>query len=196
MKRIIVVSGLGDNGKSLAMGCRWWKKEGLRPTIFLPCWDNKEGVKPKLARLLKLIDKKSKKEKIFILGISAGASLAMNAFLQRMDKIEKMVSLCGRLRLGWSDDEILKKLQKNTLKRKACKQSVKFLEKNIDKLEKKDRKRILTVSAKFGDELIPRETSQLSGAKNVLIPTLEHVLSIFSGMTNNFKPIKRFLLGK
>jgi len=196
MRKIIVVSGLGDNGRGLAVGSAWWKKEGLRPIIFLPNWENNEGIEPKLTRLLKLIDKESKKETIFLIGISAGASLAMNAFLQRLEKVEKMVSLCGRLKLGWSRDKIAKKLQKDTFKHLAFEESVKLLESNIENLGKKDRKRILTVSAKFGDEIIPIGTSQMEGAKNILIPTMEHILSIFSGMTVNFEPIRKFLLEK
>jgi pimeloyl-ACP methyl ester carboxylesterase len=146
--------------------------------------------------LLKKIDRESKKETIMLLGISAGASLAMNAFMQRLDKVEKMVSLCGRLRRGWSDDKIRKKLQKGTMKHRAFKESVKLLEHGVKDLKRKDKKRIMTISAKFGDELIPIETSKLEGAKNILIPTIEHVLSIFSGMTANFEPIRKFLLGK
>ena len=196
MKKIIIVAGLGDNGRELALGSAWWRKEGLKPIIFLPNWEKKEGIKPKLVRLLELIDKESNKEPVMLLGISAGASLALNAFMERLDKIEKMVSLCGRLRFGWSRGIIKKKLQEDTLKHMAFKQSVKLLEKNIKSLKRSDRKRVMTVSAKFGDELIPIGTSKLAGANNILIPTMEHVLSIFSGMTSNFEPIRKFLLGE
>lgn len=196
MRKIIVVSGLGDSKRELGLGSAWWKNEGLRPFIFLPNWGNGKGVKPKLVRLLKMIDKESGKETIFLMGISAGASLAMNAFLQRLDRVEKMVSLCGRLRFGYSPDKIRRKMQKETLAYRAFRESVKLLESNVKNLEKKDRKRVLTVSAKFGDELIPIETSRLEGAKNILIPTAEHILSIFGGMTVHFKPIREFLLGK
>lgn len=187
---------MGDNKREIGLGSAWWKKEGLKPIIFLPKWGNGKGVRPKLARLLKMIDKESGKEPVFLMGISAGASLALNAFLQRLDRVEKVVSLCGRLRFGYSPDKIRKKMQKETLVFRAFRESVKLLETNIKNLEKKDRKRILTVSAKFGDELIPIETSQMEGAKNILIPTAEHVLSIMAGMTVHFKPTKEFLLGK
>jgi len=196
MKKIIVVAGLGDNKLELTIASNWWKKEGLEPIIFLPRWENKKGVKPKLARLLKMIDKESSKDKIFLIGISAGASLAMNAFLKRLGKVEKMVSVCGRLKMGWSDNEISKKLQKNTLTRRAFKESVKLLEDKIKDLKEEDKKRIMTVSAEYGDELIPIQTSKIDGADNITIPTIGHLITITSAMTNNFGPIKKFLLGK
>jgi dienelactone hydrolase len=196
MKKIIVVTGLGDNGKADEVATGAWKSEGLDPIIFVPRWENGKGVKPKLARLLKVIDRESKKEKIYLMGISAGASLAMNAFIQRLQKVEKMVSLCGRLRMGWSDNLINKKLQENTLKVPGFKESVKMAEKGIKKLSADDKKRILTVSAEIVDELIPIETSQLNGAKNILIPGIGHLLTITAGMTKHFGEIKGFLMGK
>ena len=196
MRKIIVVSGLGDNGRELKLASTWWKKEGLEPIIFLPHWENEKGVKPKLTRLLRKINIESRDKKILLLGISAGASLAMNAFLMKPEKIEKVVSLCGRLKMGLSKDMIRRKLQENTLKRRAFRESVELLQKNLNKLAKIDKKRILTLSAEFGDEVIPLETSTLPGVKNIMIPAIEHVISIFSAMTVNFEPIKKFLLKK
>ncbi|MFA6518059.1 MAG: hypothetical protein WCV93_00190 [Candidatus Shapirobacteria bacterium] len=196
MRKIIVVTGLGDDGKATALATVGWKKLELRPIVFVPKWENKEGLESKLAKLLEIIDKESKTEKIFLLGISAGASLAMNAFMQRLDRLEKLVSVCGRLRFGWSRDKIKRKLQENTLSYLAFRESVEMLEKNIKYLGKVDRRRIMTVSAKFGDEMIPRGTSQLPGAKNILIPTIGHLLSILSAMTANFEPIRKFLVGE
>jgi pimeloyl-ACP methyl ester carboxylesterase len=193
MKKIVVVTGLGDDGKPTALATTGWKKQGLAPIIFVPRWDNNEGVAPKLTKLRKLIDRESKGEKIFLLGISAGASLAMNAFIKRPNKVEKMVSVCGRLRLGWSRDKISRKLQEETLKHLAFKESVEMVEKNIEKLTEGDRKRILTISARLGDELIPLSTSQLAGAKNVFVSGLGHVLAIASAMTVEFEEIRRFL---
>lgn len=191
-----MVTGLGDDGKATALATVGWKKLELRPIVFVPKWENKEGLESKLAKLLEIIDKESKTEKIFLLGISAGASLAMNAFMQRLDRLEKLVSVCGRLRFGWSRDKIKRKLQENTLSYLAFRESVEMLEKNIKYLGKVDRRRIMTVSAKFGDEMIPRGTSQLPGAKNILIPTIGHLLSILSAMTANFEPIRKFLVGE
>lgn len=166
----------------------------MEPIIFLPNWENNEGIKPKLVRLLKIIDKESRKETILLMGISAGASLVMNAFVKKLDKVEKAVSLCGRLKLGWSKNKVNKKLQQDSLKNRAFKQSVKLAENNIKGLGKIQKKRILTVSAKFGDELIPIGTSKIEGVKNISLPRLGHLLSITAGMTVKFGPIKKFLL--
>ena len=184
---------MGDDGKATKLIVAGWKKLGLAPIIFVPGWDNEEGVAPKLTRLNKLIDKESEGKKISLLGISAGASLAMNAFIKRLNKVEKMVSVCGRLRLGWSGDKIGRKLQEETLKHLAFKESVEMVEKNIEKLTEDDRKKILTISARLGDELIPLSTSQLAGAKNIFVSGLGHVLAIASAMTVEFEEIKRFL---
>jgi hypothetical protein len=152
--------------------------------VFIPNWDDTEEIESKLARLLALIDKEKPN---YILGISAGASLALNAFLR--SDIEKYISVCGRLRMGFSNNIIERKLQEDTLKTRAFKESVEMLEKseivNLDK--------ILTVSAENGDELIPIETSQIEGATNILIPNLGHLLTITSALTKHFEEIKKFL---
>lgn len=190
MRKIIVVTGLGDNGVATELATKGWKNLGFEPIMFIPEWEKDEGIEPKIRRLTDLVDKEGK---VIMLGISAGASLAMNVYIQKLDKVEKMVSVCGRLRLGWTDNVISKKLQHNTLKNIAFKDSVKLLSKNVRKLSVEDKKRILTISSELGDELIPLKTSQLDGATNILIPTIGHLITITSALTNNFGKIDKFL---
>lgn len=190
MKKIIVVTGLGDNGVATELVTKGWSNLGFEPIMFVPDWDKNEGIEPKIERLIDLIDKE---EKVILLGISAGASLAMNVFLQKLDKVEKVVSVCGRLRFGWSENLISKKLQEGTLNYKAFSESVKMLERNIKKLADEEKKRVLTISAELGDEYIPPQTSQLDGATNVLMPTMGHLVTITSALTNNFGIIDKFL---
>jgi len=186
MKKIVVVAGLGTMGPELELVVAWWKKEGLEPIVFVPGWDNSEGIEPKITRLLELIDNEKPN---YLMGISAGASLALNVFLKKQDLVEKYVSVCGRLRMGLSNNIIERKLQEETLRTRAFKESVELLEKseilNIDKM--------MTVSAIGGDELIPINTSQIDGATNIVVPNLGHLLTITSILTNNFGEIKIFL---
>lgn len=196
MRKVIIVAGLGDNGRELKIASAGWKKEGLKPIIFLPKWDNNETAKTKLVRLIRVIDVESKKGPVFLVGISAGASLAMNAFVQRLDKVDKMVSLCGRLRFGWSRGMVKRKLQEDTLKHRAFRESVELLTEKVGLLKREELQRIMTVSAKHGDELIPIGTSKLRGATNTLVPTIGHLISIAAAMTLHFQPIKKFLFNQ
>jgi len=190
MKKIIVVTGLGDNGIATELATRGWREEGYEPIVFVPEWEKEENIEKKIERLEKLVDKEKPK---VILGISAGASLALNVFVQNKDKVGKMVSVCGRLRFGWSENVISRKLQENTLKTKAFYESVELVETYISKLSEADKKRVLTFSSELGDELIPIETSQLDGATNIMIPIGGHLLTITAVLTKNFEEIKKFV---
>lgn len=62
-------------------------------------------------------------------------------------------------------------------------------EHNVTNLTKKDKDNILTVSALW-DELVPYETSTLSGANNIKVATLEHIYAIAYALLFEKKIIK------
>ena len=68
-----------------------------------------------------------------------------------------------------------------------------MFEKNEPKLSREDRKKIMTVRALF-DELVPDETSWIKGATNKKINSVEHMFSIWIGLSF-YKPLINFLKG-
>jgi len=186
---LIFVPGLSDNNKLLTWAINRFNKDEFTPHIHLAPWLKRtEKFEPKLNRLLKLIDKLSGDgDLVSLIGISAGASLVLNAYLQRKNKIIGVVNICGRLRSGTGFPSLNLASRKNP----AFKQSVLGFENIEPTLTTKDKKKVLTISA-FLDEIVPLNTATLPGATNIQVPLVEHNLAIYGtlifyrGIINNF----------
>lgn len=127
---------------------------------------------------------------VSLLGTSAGGSAVVNAFTMRKDKIHKVINICGRLRKG---ENVFPTLEKASLTSESFYDSVIQCETNLKNLTKEDCKRILTFRPLF-DELVPSSTVSVPGATNIILPTIEHILSISIAMTVFSKKIAGFVL--
>ena len=193
---VIIIPGLSDETKYLRLINNHWRKYGLTPIIHPVGWrDGENEFIPKLKRLVKLIDKLIKNgDNVSLVGTSAGGSAVLNAFCERKSVINKVINVCGRLRTGPTKG--FRSFQSKTASSHAFAQSVKLAELNEKRLNKKDRKKIMTIRAMFGDELVPPETTYIKGTKNILVPTAEHVFSIAMALTLFSKPLISFLTNK
>ncbi|MCX6794225.1 MAG: hypothetical protein NTY06_03950, partial [Candidatus Gottesmanbacteria bacterium] len=108
------------------------------------------------------------------------------------DVIHRVVNICGRLRV--SPTTGFRSFASRTKSSPAFAQSVKLFEKREGDLQAADKKRMMTVRAMFGDELVPSDTATVDGAYNIAIPTTEHVLTIAAALTVFSKPIIKFLI--
>src|SRR6185369_1356332 len=162
---VIIVPGLGDKTEPIKWATRHWNEYGLEPVVHSIGW--RKGEKhfaPKLEKLFLLIDILTQEgNKVSLVGTSAGASAVLNAFLKRKSKIHKVVSVCGRLRKG--EENGFRSFEKRSVSSVAFQESVLMFENNEQKLTKKDKKKIMTISAIF-DELVPAEKSFIKGATN------------------------------
>ena len=189
---VIVVPGLGDVDKAIAITTGFWKLFGLTPIVFPMEWKlQTNNFQSKLKKLISLIDTEvDKGNKVSLLGTSAGASIVLNAFIQRTKSIHKVVNVCGRLRPGPSIG--FRSFANMTKGFPSFAESVITSGKNESKLNINDRKRIMTIRPLFGDQYVPKETVYLNGAKNITIPTVEHsstiamCLTFLSGTTISF----------
>ncbi len=168
-----------------------WQKFGLTPIVASIHWRDGGKYSEKLSTVLQLIDTYSHKGKVSLVGTSAGASLAFNAFFERKDTVHRVVNVCGRLRAGNHHWRSLKKMAWSS---EAFEQSVLNFESVEEKLSAVDRQKIMTIRPFFGDELVPRDTAFLPGAHNRWIYTPEHVLSIYLSL-RFARPIIEFLTG-
>lgn len=193
---LIVIPGLGDNKaiqtKLLAHALDTWRKHAIYPEIYLMHWhDTTTPFEQKLDTLLIKIDTlRDKGHRVSLMGMSAGASAALNAFVLRKDSVYKVVSTSGRLKRGPYTD--FRSLDQRSLTSPAFKESVLLFEQKEKTLSKEDKKRIMTVRAQFGDELVPGDTATVKGAYNIQIPTAEHLItgaltvSLFSKLVIDF----------
>lgn len=189
---IIIVPGLGDATDILKLLTKHWKKHGIHLIFYAIGWRDGEEFQPKLDRLIELIDELTKKgDRVSLIGTSAGGSAVLCAFIKRKNKVHRIINICGRLRTG--PEHGLRSFQKTTSTSRAFAQAVKLAEAQEHTLTKAERKRIMTVRARFGDELVPPETTVMEDAYNTSVPTPEHMLSIGAALTLFSRSSIRFL---
>lgn len=189
---VIIIPGLGDGVTLMELAVRSWQKKGLTPLVYAVGWrDGEQSFTPKLTRLLALIDKLHASGKtVSLVGTSAGGSAGLNAFIERRDMVHRMINVCGRLRVGprsglWSFED-------KTRTSMAFADSVRMCEAHQTTLTDGEKKRILTITPLF-DETVPASTVGLTGSHNIVIPTVEHVLSISLAMTLLSSKLTSFL---
>lgn len=191
--KVIIIPGLGDHStKPLEFATSHFRMHGLNPVVYPTGWRDSETFKLKLQRLVDMIDGYIKSGNIVsLIGTSAGGSAALNVFIERKNTIYKMINVCGRLRVGTETG--FRSFKSKTSSSPAFAESVLQCQSTEKSLSDIDRKRIMTVHAQFGDELVPPETTIINGAKNISIPTVEHIVSIGLALTLFSKPIIEFL---
>ena len=102
MHHVIIIPGLGDRISLTAWATNHWRDYGLEPHIYSMDWYNSElPLETKLNKLANFIDQLAEgNNRVSLVGCSAGASAVLNIFLERRNKINKVVSICGRLKTG------------------------------------------------------------------------------------------------
>ena len=190
---VIIVTGIGEMSRGLELITRHWRKADLNPVVHSIGWGDLEiGFDIKLKKLLVVIDSFVKRgDQISLVGVSAGGSAALNAFAERRKIIHRVVSVCGRLRVGSRSG--FRSFQKTTAVSPAFAASVILAEENTRTFVDSDKAKILTMRAKYGDELVPPDTAVIEGVTNILIPTPLHTFSIVIGLTFFSKPLLKFL---
>jgi carboxylesterase type B len=139
-----------------------------------------QDLEPKLERVVALIDTyHTNRYTVSLLGTSAGGSAVINAYAMRKEKIHKVINLCGRLKKG---DRVFPTLEQASRTSKSFYDSVIRCEEILKNLTFEDYKKILTLRPLF-DELVPSSTVSVPGGRNILLPTIEHILSITLAMT-------------
>ncbi|KKP67146.1 MAG: hypothetical protein UR68_C0013G0016 [Candidatus Roizmanbacteria bacterium GW2011_GWA2_35_19] len=189
---VIIIPGLGNGVAKHEWATNSWKNYGIVPHVFDAKWKVEEnGFQEKLKRALKLIDSLAgKNSKISIVGNSAGSSLALNLYGERKKQINHVVINCGRVRDG---DWPWFTYDQATESSPSFRESVIRAQKLEKKLTKNDRKKILTLRPWF-DETVPYFTVPIKDARNEIVPSIEHVISIALNMTLYKKRIIDFIL--
>lgn len=192
MHYVIIVPGLGDETTKIKWATNYMSKYDLEPILHNIWWRKGEKhFEPKLKKLVKLIDKLATgSNKVSLIGTSAGSSAVMNAFVLRKNKIYKVISVCGRLKQG--SEKGFRSFEAKTASSLAFKESILMFEKHEPNLTKSDKKKIMTIRALF-DELVPDNTSWIKGATNNKINSIEHMFSIWMGLSF-YRPLINFLI--
>lgn len=177
---VIYVPGLNDQRKGYELFINRWHVYGVIPHVHRIGWNDEEkSFKPKLTRLVKVVDELLKQgNTVSLVGGSAGGSAVLNALLDQ-PKINAVVNICGRLRAG---DHVFPSLEFAARKSPSFKDSVMTFEKKETQMTLKARKKVLNLIP-IWDEVVPKSTVPLQGAYNQTLPSVEHMMSGFLGMT-------------
>ena len=187
-----MIPGLGDAVILMAIVTLHWRMQGLTPVVISLDWERGNSFDPKLNKVLDLIDQFVKEgHKVSLVGASAGSCAVINAFVDRKENINKVISISGRLRTGSSEDLI--SFQDEKTKSPAFADAVAHTMKIENKISSADRNRILTTRSSFIDSLVPFSTSTIENVQNIDIPAHGHLFSIFIALTFWSKPLIDFL---
>lgn len=189
---VVIIPGLGNGITKHEWATKRWVRYGLTPHIFDAKWRTEEPeFDKKLNRALKLIDSLiAANTKISIVGNSAGSSFALNIFGKRKAYIDSVIINCGRIRSG---DWPWFTFDQATASSPSFKTSVLMAEKTEKELTDKDKTKILTIRPLF-DEVVPYFTVPIRGAKNNVVYSVGHGVSIALNMTLLDKTIIDFVL--
>lgn len=184
---LIYIPGLGDirlMGQRRAVATwRWW---GVGSELFAINWTDREPWDDKLQRLLSRIDELTSQDKgVGLVGASAGAAAAINAFAARKNLVG-VVCIAGKV--NHPETVGPSRFRFNP----AFKGAIYGSEQALKKLGKAERGRILSRYALF-DEVVRKADSKIEGARNRLVPTIEHGFTIAEQITLGAPGFIRFL---
>lgn len=185
--KLIVIPGLGDRVKLTELMAR---QLNMDFEVIRMSWNDRSDFDSKLKKIIQKIDAATKEGRTVIgLGISAGGSAILNAFVERQENMIKVINVCGRLRAG---EDVFTTLDEASKSSPSFRQSVLMFERNENKLSLEARSRVLTIRPLI-DPVVPGSTVTVEGAVNAQIISLGHVLSIALAMTLYKGKIEDFL---
>ena len=183
---VIYIPGIGDD--SLGQGkivrtWRWWRVES---ELFSMHWSDKQPWDTKFKELLERIDALANEGKLVgLVGASAGASAVINAFAER-PTVVGVVCIAGMID---QPDTIVRHFRQNN---PSFVESAYRCQEALRKLSASRRQQILSRYALI-DEVIRKEYSQISGARNRRSPSIGHFLTITTQITFGAPSFLRFL---
>jgi pimeloyl-ACP methyl ester carboxylesterase len=171
---VIYIPGIGDDIKKLQSTLiKKWRLYGVQPLVHEMPWMDQEPFASKLERLVALIKELHGQDRIVsLVGASAGAGAAINAFAQRSGKVNGIVCIAGKVN---NPDTIGEGYRRRSPSFIESAQQVQF---SLDALDEGNyRKRIMSRYALF-DPIIPRQDSIVLGGVNITVPTFGHSVTI------------------
>lgn len=185
---VIYLPGLGDQRPLAQPGIlKFWRLFGISAQFQSIGWADGEAFEPKLKRIINKIDELSAQgTKVSLVGISVGAGAALNAYMQRKEKISGVVFVCGVL-----------KNSKNVnssyfLKNPAFKDSLLISETAAGKLTNEDKAKMLNMRGLVDNKVLAGD-NMIEGVKSKKILAIGHIPAIFVAITFYSPKIAGFL---
>lgn len=184
-QQVIYLTGLGDHSWDKLV--KIWRVFGLKVHYFPIGWSNSEPFSLKLQHICSLIDKLTKDGgKVAIIGVSAGASAAVNAYMERRSQVSAVMFICGKLRGFQAVNR--RYFDHNP----AFEDSLRASENHVKGLKAEDKTKMLCLKSAH-DGLVPANDSVIEGANIKTIPAVGHLPSIFAAIVFGGPTIARFI---
>ena len=186
---IVLVFGLDDGKLNFpALLSPVWNRNNVCLYSIRVGWRDGGEYQQKQQAVVDLVDKLlATGDPVAVIGISAGASLAINVYEQRPQLIG-MVSVCGALRLPV---ELPKRFAQSVASSTAFRQSLAACEASQRRLTPAQLSRIHYFEP--WRDFVPISTMRLNGAKMHRLAGLNHSISIVTAMLLYRRTIIRFL---
>lgn len=189
--QVIFLWGLGD--KNLKPWIQQilkhlWKIFGLDISFVRIGWADSEPFDKKLSRITNLIDSLHKQhQNVSLVGISAGASAALNAYEQRKNKVNKVVYICGKFNNPQAVNP------RFYIENPAFRESLAAAQGNLKKLTHIDKAKMLSVRPLY-DGLVPVGDTKIPGVEEKIILTAGHIPSILAALIFYSRAISKELV--
>ena len=170
---LIYIPGLGDSRflvgqRTLVSTWRFW---GVQTEFFQMHWADGEAWESKLGRLLERIDTLGANNSIGLVGCSAGAAAVVNAYARRSNQIVGCVLIAAKVNHPESIGEDYRR------ENPAFVMAAQSCQEALTRISQNDRGRILSRYAR-ADGVVSTSDSQVEGAHNQLLPSVNHALLI------------------
>jgi len=189
---VVYLPGVGDHNNSHIQikAVKKWRKYGLETHFHQINWNDNESFDNKLNKILKIIDELyDASQAVSIVGVSAGASMAMNVYEARKDKIRALVFICGKI----NNPETLGEDYK--IRNPRLFESVSSSSKAVRRLNKDDKSKMLTVQPIY-DGTVAMDDGRITGARHKVLFSALHAVSIYLAITLYRKVSINFIKSK
>lgn len=185
---VIFILGFGDQRAGwLIRLIKTWQKFGIEPEIQQMGWADGKDFVPKLNRITDKINYlTSQGNTVSLVGISAGASAALNAYSIDPSKIRKIAFVSGKLNNPQTVNP------RYYTKNPAFKESLNLAQNSLKKLTNHDKSKMLSVHGRY-DALVPIPEGVIPGVNSKYIFSVGHLSSIIFALTIHRKAIINFL---
>jgi pimeloyl-ACP methyl ester carboxylesterase len=173
---VLYIPGIGDDYRGLqGLILKSWRIYGVEAMLHEMPWMDTTDFQPKLAKLLDKIDSlKADGYRVSLIGVSAGAGAAVNAFAARPEKVNGLVCICGKI----NRPELIGKVFET--KSPSFLESAALVKDSLAKLQSSDKLGRLQSRRSLYERVVKPADSYVPAAQNVIVPGVGHAFTIVS----------------
>lgn len=171
---VIYIPGLGDHrAKGQELLIKSWRLWGVRPHIIRTVWNDGQEFLPKLEKVLDVIDQlHAAGHRVYLVGASAGATMAINAYAARQDKVGGVVLIAGWVNYPGNIGPGYRR------KNPAFVESAYRVQTSLESLQSNEKVGHIQSRCAIVDPIVPRKYSLIPGAHMKTVLSLGHAPTI------------------